>query len=198
MNITDLLNGPMGSVLMKSVANQVGLTEKQTSTALNNTIPLILGGIEKNVKTSKGAESLQAALESKHDGSLLDGLGGLLSGGNFNALLQDGGGIANHVFGANLGAVQKGIAEKSGISIDKASTIIKIAAPIVMAYLGKEKKSKGLNSGDLGQLLGGLLGGGASSNKSSAGGLIGMVTGMLGKDKGGNPLDDLLGMFTKK
>ena len=196
MNLSDLLNSSVGQSIVKSVAGQFGLDEYQASAAVNTAIPVILGGLNKNVQTPEGAESLNNALESKHDGSLLDNLGGIL-GGNVGDLLQDGGGILGHVFGNNVQAVESGVAQKTGISMDKIGPIIKMLAPVVMAYLGKEKSSNNVNAGGLGDLLGGLLGGG-QPQQSAGGGLFDMISGMLDKDKDGSAMDDIFDMFTKK
>ncbi|MBP1663570.1 MAG: hypothetical protein H6Q19_710 [Bacteroidetes bacterium] len=158
MNLSNLLNSPIGQSIVKSVAGQFGLDESQAASAVNTAVPVILDGLNKNVQTPEGAESLNNALESKHDGSLLDNLDGILSG-NVGDLLQDGGGILNHVFGNNVGAVQNGIAQKTGISTDKVGPIISMLAPVVMAYLGKQKNQNNVSSGGLGDLLGGMLGG---------------------------------------
>ncbi|HNX89270.1 MAG TPA: DUF937 domain-containing protein [Paludibacteraceae bacterium] len=193
MNLSNLLNSSIGQTIVKSVADQFGLDESQAASAVNTAVPVILGGLNKNIQTPEGAESLNNALESKHDGSLLDNLGGILSG-NVGDLQQDGGSILNHVFGNNVGAVQNGIAQKTGISADKIGPIISMLAPVVMAYLGKQKSQNNVNAGGLGDLLGGMLGGGSAQN---GGGLLDMVTGFLDKDKDGSALDDILGMFTK-
>ncbi len=195
MNLSDLLNSSIGQSIVESVAGQFGLDKNQASAAVNTAIPVILGGLNKNVQTPEGAESLNNALESKHDGSLLDNLGSILSGGTGD-LLQDGGGILGHVFGNNVSAVENGVAQKTGISMDKIGPIIKMLAPVVMAYLGKEKSTNNVNAGGLGDLLGGILGGG--QQKSSGGGIFDMISGMLDKDKDGSPLDDILDMFMKK
>ncbi len=195
MNLSDLMGSPIGQSIVKNVAEQFGLNEKQASTAVNTAIPAILSGMSKNVQTPEGAESLNKALETKHDGSLLDNLGGLLGGGNMDALMKDGGGILGHIFGNQVDDVQNGLAKKAGISSDKMGSIIKMLAPIVMAYLGKEKSSKNLSGGALGGLLEGVLGDGA---KKKGGGLLNVVTGFLDKDKDGSALDDVIGMFTKK
>ena len=194
MNLSNLLNSSLGQTIVKSVADQFGLDESQAASAVNTAVPVILGGLNKNIQTPEGAESLNNALESKHDGSLLDNLGGILSG-NVGDLQQDGGSILNHVFGNNVGAVQNGIAQKTGISADKIGPIISMLAPVVMAYLGKQKSQNNVNAGGLGDLLGGMLGGGSAQN---GGGLLDMVTGFLDKDKDGSALDDILDMFTKK
>ncbi|NLO69506.1 MAG: DUF937 domain-containing protein [Porphyromonadaceae bacterium] len=196
MNLSDLLNSSIGKSVVKNVAGQFGLNESQAATVVNVGIPVILGGLNRNVQTQAGAESLNNALESKHDGSLLDNLGNLLGGGNLEPLLQDGGGILGHVFGNNVSTIENGVAQKTGISVDKIGPIIKMLAPIVMAYLGKEKATNNVKAGGLGDLLGGLIGGSTPQPKRK-GGLMGMVTGLLDKNKDGNVIDDILGMISK-
>ena len=197
MDLSELLNSSIGQSIVKSVAGQFGLDESQAASAVNTAVPVILGGLNKNAQTPEGAESLNSALESKHDGSLLDNLGGLLSG-NVGDLLQHGGGILGHVLGDKVGAVENGVAQKTGISTDKIGPIISMLAPIVMAYLGKQKSQSNVSAGGLGDLLGGLLGGGGSAQSSGGGGLMDMVNGLLDKDKDGSALDDILGMFSKR
>lgn len=196
MNLTDLLSSSTGQTIVKNVSGQFGLDENQASSAVNVAIPVILAGLNKNAQTPDGAESLNNALESKHDGSLLDNIGSVLGGGNITDLLQDGGGILGHVFGNDVPKVESGVAQKTGISSDKIGPIIKMLAPVVMAYLGKEKTTNNVSAGGLGDLLGTMLGGGASQ-KRSRGGLLDMVTGFLDKDKDGSAIDDILDMLKK-
>ncbi len=201
MNISDILSGPLGQNVINSVSSQLGMSKTEAASAIGVAVPAILAGLTKNTQTSQGAESLNKALESKHDGSLLDNLSSMLQGQSA-AVQQDGNGILDHIFGSQKGAIEKGVAAKSGLSIQKVGPLLSILAPIVMAYVGKQKKQSKTSAGGLGDLLGGLLGsvgGGTTSKKSgSAGGLMGMVTGMLDKNKDGNILDDLLGGFLGK
>lgn len=69
-------------------------------------------------------------------------------------------------------------------------------APIVMAYLGKEKRQTITGEGGLGDLLGGLLGG--SLQSSSGGGIMDIISAALDKDGDGDAMDDILDMFSKK
>ena len=148
----------------------------------------------RNAQSPDGAASLNNALESKHDGSLLDNLTGILQG-QTQELQSDGDGILGHVFGSKRPAIEQGIAQKSGLSMDKIGPLLAILAPIVMAYLGKEKRQTNTGSGGLGDLLGGLLGGGQQQQGRSGGGIMDIVGGLLDKDGDGNPLNDLLGGF---
>lgn len=194
MNVSDLLNSPIGQTIISNVAGSLNLDQKQASSAVGLAIPAILGGLERNAKTPEGAQSLNNALnDSRHDGSLLENLGGLLLG-NTQEISQDGNGILGHIFGSQRADVEQGISQKTGISLQKIGPLLALLAPIVMAYLGKQKRQTNTNAGGLGDLLGGILGGGA---QKKSGGLMGMLGGLLDKNNDGNVLDDILGMIKK-
>lgn len=196
MDLSELLNSPMGQLIVKNVAGQFGMNQNEASSVVNLAVPAILAGMTKNAQSRDGAESLNKALESKHDGSLLDNLSGML-GGRTQELQQDGSGILNHVFGNNLAGVEQGISQKTGLSMNKIGPLLAILAPIVMAYLGKEKRQANTGVGGLGDLLEGLLGGG-QQNPKSGGGIMDMLGSALDKDGDGNPLNDILGGFLGK
>lgn len=194
MDLSELLNSAIGQSIVRNVAGQLGVDENQASSAVSMAIPAILAGMTRNAQSQDGAASLNKALESKHDGSLLENLSGMLQG-HTSELQSDGDGILGHVFGNNRTVVEQGIAKKSGISLSKIGPLLAIVAPIVMAYLGKEKRQTNTGAGGLGDLLGGLLGGATQQRSTSGGGLMDMLGGILDKDGDGNPLDDLLGGF---
>ncbi|MDD4486007.1 MAG: DUF937 domain-containing protein [Proteiniphilum sp.] len=194
MDLSELLNSAIGQSIVRNVAGQLGVNENQASSAVNMAIPAILAGMTRNARSQDGAVSLNNALEKKHDGSLLENLSGMLQG-HTSELQSDGDGILGHVFGNNRTAVEQGIAQKSGVSLSKIGPLLAIVAPIVMAYLGKEKRQTNTGAGGLGDLLGGLLGGATQQRSTTGGGLMDMLGGILDKDGDGNPLDDLLGGF---
>lgn len=194
MDLSELLNSAIGQSIVRNVAGQLSVNENQASSAVNMAIPAILAGMTRNARSQDGAVSLNNALEKKHDGSLLENLSGMLQG-HTSELQSDGDGILGHVFGNNRTAVEQGIAQKSGVSLSKIGPLLAIVAPIVMAYLGKEKRQTNTGAGGLGDLLGGLLGGATQQRSTTGGGLMDMLGGILDKDGDGNPLDDLLGGF---
>ncbi len=199
MDLTTLLNSPIGKGLIQNVSSQLGLNQNEASSAVSVAVPAILAGLTKNAQSAQGAESLNKALESKHDGSLLDNLTGMLQSQS-GAIQQDGNGILEHVFGKNLSAVQKGVSQQSGLSLSKVGPLLSMLAPIVMAFVGKQKQQTKTSAGGLGELLGGLLGA-SPAKKSSAGGLLDVVGGLLGggssKKKSGGLIDDILGGLLK-
>ncbi len=143
----------MGQTIVKSVAGQLGINEKEASAAVSTAMPAILAGMTKNARSAEGAESLNKALETKHDGSLLDNLSSMLQR-QAGELQRDGDGILGHVFGGKRSALEQGVARQAGISSGKAGSLLSTLAPIVMAFLASRVQSGGLDAGGLGQALG--------------------------------------------
>ncbi|MGB5556336.1 MAG: DUF937 domain-containing protein [Flavobacteriaceae bacterium] len=186
--LLDLLNSPMGKQLISGVAGQTGQPENKTADVLSMAMPLILGAMKKNVATPQGAQGLMSALSNKHDGSILNDLGGLFGGGVDEAVTNDGAGILGHIFGGKQANVENALSQKSGLDAGSIANILKIAAPIVMGFVGKQtaqsnvRDANGMNS-----LLGSMLGGQPQQNQS-------LITTLLDADGDGSILDDVAGM----
>ncbi|WP_298926904.1 DUF937 domain-containing protein [uncultured Allomuricauda sp.] len=188
--LLDLLNSPMGKQLISGVAGQTGQPENKTADVLSMAMPLLMGAMKKNASTPGGAQGLMSALSSKHDGSILDNLGGLFGGGVDQGVMDDGAGILGHVFGSKQPQVENALSSKSGIDAGSISQILKIAAPILLGYLGKQTKQQNVSSPDaLSGLLGGLMGGGNTANKQQS-----LIESFLDSDGDGSVIDDLAGM----
>jgi hypothetical protein len=190
-SILDLLNSDMGKTLIEGTSKQLGQDKNKTSTALSAALPLILGAMKNNAKTPEGASGLLNALgNDKHSGSILDNLGSILGGGSIDDnVLKDGAGILGHVFGGREQNVANAVSKSSGLDAGSAMNILKVAAPFIMGYLGKEKRQKNVsNESGIGDLLGGLLGNESQQQQS-------MVERLLDADGDGSIIDDVAGMI---
>lgn len=188
--LLDLINSPIGKQLISGVAGQTGQSENKTADILSMAMPLLMGAMKKNAATPGGAEGLMNALSSKHDGSILDNLGGLFGGGVDQSVMDDGAGILGHVLGSKQGQVQNALSNKAGIDAGSVGQILKIAAPILLGFLGKQSRQQNVSSPDaISGLLGGLMGGGSSANKQQS-----LIESFLDSDGDGSVIDDLAGM----
>ena len=185
--LLDLLNSDLGKTLVNNASSQLGQNKEKTTLALSAALPLMLGAMKNNASTPQGAEGLLGALTGKHDGSLLDNLSGMLENSD---VLNDGAGILGHVFSGKQQNVANAVSKKSGMDVNAVMNLLQMAAPFVMAYLGKEKRSKNVSDGNgIGDLIGSLLGGGAQQEQS-------LITKILDADGDGSVIDDLIGMAT--
>ncbi len=186
--LLDLLNSNMGRQLISGVAGQTGQPESKTADVLNMAMPLLLGAMKKNVSQPGGAEGLMNALSSKHDGSILNDLGGLFGGGVDQSVMTDGAGILGHVLGSKQGNVEQALSQKSGMDTSSISEILKIAAPLIMGFLARQKSQNNVNDANgMNSLLGSMLGGQPKQNQS-------LITSLLDADGDGSVLDDVANM----
>ncbi|MFI1772130.1 DUF937 domain-containing protein [Thalassobellus citreus] len=188
--ILDLLGSDLGKTIINGVAGSTGNDTNKTSNVLTMALPVLMKAMQRNASTPQGAEGLLGALNGKHDGSILDNLGGLFSGGVDDDVKTDGEKILGHVLGAKQQGVQKVIGEKSGLDASSVANILKVAAPILMGVLGKQKQQQNVSSSNgIGDLLGGLLGGSSAQQEQS------FIESILDADGDGSVVDDVAGML---
>jgi hypothetical protein len=152
----------------------------------------LIGGMMKQTQGSDG-------------GGLGDLLGGLLGGKQagtqenippqFRKTL-DGGGILDHVLGAQKEDVAKQVSENTGLDLSKVLPLMATLAPILMGILGKTKKDNGLDAGGLGGALMDMVTKSQSNPRKNAPDL-GLAGTLLDRDGDGSVMDDVLGMGVK-
>ena len=188
-SILDILSSEMGKQLISGASAQTGEPKDKTANVLSMALPVILGAMQKNAATPEGAKSLNNALEdTRHDGSILNQLNDLL--GNKSAdedLMKDGTGILKHVLGGNQQKVQQGISKISGVDTASVAQIIQMAAPIIMAVLGNQKRKDNVGESGLGDLLGSVMGKNTNHDRS-------LIETLLDADGDGSVIDDIAGM----
>lgn len=185
--LLDLLGSPMGKQLISGVASQTGNSTDQTGSVLTMALPLLMGAMKKNASTPEGAQGLMSALSNKHDGSILDNLGGLFGGGVDQSVKDDGAGILGHVLGGRQNQVQNALSQKSGMDAGTIATILQVAAPILMGMIGQQKQKQNVSdAGGLQSLLGGMMGGGKQADKQQS-----LIESFLDSDGDGSILDDV-------
>lgn len=190
MNLEALLGLLQGQDLGQ-LAEQVGGNEGQVKNGVMAALPAMLTALSKNTGTEKGAQELNNALETKHDGSILNNLSGYLS----NPDLKDGAGILNHLFGSQTSNVANAVSQSSGLDSNGSMKMLQMLAPVLMGMLGQQKKQNNLDAEGIGNLTSML----ASNFGSEAGAseIMEAVTNLLDANKDGNVMDDIMGMVGK-
>lgn len=202
LSLQDLLGQSQGEAAISEISNTVGADSSLVNSAVQMALPAILGGLANNASTPEGAQSLDSALTNDHDGSILGNLGGL--GSMIFDQLQtpeptppqlNAGGILGHILGSNQAPVVEEVSNKTGLQMGQVAQILLMLAPIVMAYLGRQKRQQNVQADGLGGLLGGLLGGGQQSAPQSSGNaMMDLASSMLDRNRDGSAMDDIASM----
>lgn len=186
MSILDMLGQQLSGEAMRQISKQLGTDEGTASKAVAGALPMIVSALAKNASKPEGADALRRALEKDHDGSILDNLGGLI-GGSQNSM---GEGILRHVLGGQRGQVESGLGKATGLSSGSTGQLLAMLAPMVMGALGKQQRSKGLDSTGLAEMLGGER----RRVEKADPGVAGMLTSFLDSDGDGKIGDDVAKM----
>lgn len=192
MSLIDLITGNAGTQVAEQAENKFGIQKNQVIALLAVAAPLVISYLKNKSQDANEAEALNQALDRDHDGSVLN------DPSQLEARQQEGGSILDHIFGGQKAQVENSLSEQTGISMNKIGPILAMLAPLIMGYIGREKQSNGINSGGLGDLLGGILGGAQNQAQAQPSNPINdILSQVLGggqqQQSSGNPLNDILG-----
>ncbi|HEY0232399.1 MAG TPA: DUF937 domain-containing protein, partial [Dokdonella sp.] len=145
-NLTDQVLGQLDPATIQQIAAQLGVDPQQAETAIQQAVPLVVGGLARGASTDEGASAIHSAAADHAGldigsilGSVLGGGGTGMGGGSplGNAL---GGGAAGSILGSIFGNRQdqatQGLGQASGLGAQNAGQLLAILAPIVMSVLG--------------------------------------------------------------
>jgi hypothetical protein len=177
MNILDAIVGAQDGEAVGALANQFGLSQDQTVSALGALLPALAGGLQRNVSSPAGLDQLSAALGSGRHGQYLDNLSSL---GHADTV-TDGNAILGHILGSRdvSRAVASNASTATGISPDVLKKMLPVVATLAMAALSKQSVGQGRVSG------------------AQMSNTIGSLAGFLDMNKDGSIADDMMGFVGK-
>jgi hypothetical protein len=122
---------------------------------MDSIVPTLLSGAAKLADSPGGDSRLMDLISLQaDDGKILNNLTDKLSGGNATeSLMNSGREIVRSLFGGNVGSVVDLIARSVGIKSSTISSLLSVAAPLVLGALGKERSARGLGTAGLVSLL---------------------------------------------
>lgn len=181
MNISEQINSQLSGIPMQQISQQLGVDQSTAQGAVAAALPLLLGALGRNAAQPQGAQALFGALQNDHAGGNDLGalLGSVLGGGQSRQ--TDGAGILGHIFGGQQQQAAAGLGQVAGLDGSRSNMLLKILAPIVMAYLARN-----------------LFGGGGQATAGGSAPSADVLSGVLGQEQQriqqqGGPAGGLLG-----
>ncbi|MGB7347581.1 MAG: DUF937 domain-containing protein [Pirellulaceae bacterium] len=157
INLIDLMKDQLTGAVAGQIGNKLGVDQKSAESGIGAILPTILGGLLKQSSTTAGADSLNSTLDqADYDGGLLDKLPDLLGGGGGGQGDMLGGlgeTVLKSLFGDKIASIVGLISKFTGMDSGKSGSLMALLAPLVMSFLGKQKRSMGLDASGLAGLL---------------------------------------------
>jgi hypothetical protein len=153
-NLLESMTSQLTPQMMQKVSSFLGETPAQTQTAVDGAIPTFLAGLMHFSSLTNGPAQLLDLINRDNYGRLLNNLSGLCDEGNTTQnVMTTGQEILRVVFADKLDVVSERIATASGVTTASASSLLSLAAPVVVGVLGRVRAVQGLNAARLTTLL---------------------------------------------
>lgn len=177
INLLDLLKEQVSDSIISQASSFLGAENSGVKSAMSAALPSILGSVISSGSTTQGSKGLiDMITKGNHDGSVFDNLGSVFGGGDStNDFLNSGSGILSSLMGNKLGSVINIISSVSGLNKNSSSSIMSMAAPLVMGMIGKQIKNKALDAVGLSQFLGSQSNHIAGALPAGMGSLLGLA-----------------------
>ena len=189
MSLMDQLSDVVVGQMSQQAAQKTGLNEGVAAQLMPMAMAALMGGLKKNAAQPNGADALASALD-RHDGSLLNNLSQL---GQDNTL-ADGQKILGHILGGKQSQTERALAKTAGVDQGQVGQLLAMAAPMVLASLGRAKREQGLDA----SALAGLVTEESVRVQKSAPAELGGLMQFLDQDGDGDFKDDMLEAAGKK
>ncbi|MEL7021137.1 MAG: DUF937 domain-containing protein, partial [Bacteroidota bacterium] len=156
-NLLKELQDNMGDQLVKQASSFLGAGESQVGAALSGILPTVLGGLAKTASSGSGASAIFDMLKRNNmDGSMLNNIGSVFGNSNQSSKMMDlGGTLLNMVLGGQRqqSSIIDMIANFSGLKKSATGSLMSMAAPILMNFIGRKVLGKGMGASGLASLL---------------------------------------------
>jgi outer membrane protein OmpA-like peptidoglycan-associated protein len=153
-NLLDSVKGLISNELVGKAASSLGESESSVTKAMSGILPSVLGGlVSKATGGGDGASSILDMAKGAASSGILGNLGNLFGGGGNSSLLSSGASMLSGLFGDKIGGIASLISSFSGIKQSSASSLMSMAAPAALGFLGKHASDNNLNASGLSSLL---------------------------------------------
>lgn len=148
MSLIEELGRAAFSQMSNRASTKTGLNEATVKALMPMATAVLMNGLKKNISKPGGAEALAKAL-AKHDGGLLNNPARAAD----DDVMNDGERILGHILGSKQGETQAALAKAAGADPAQIGKLLAMAAPAILAGLGRARTENGLDAGGLADLV---------------------------------------------
>ena len=148
MSLMDQLTNVVVQQVTQQASQKTGMTEGLAASMMPMAMAALMNGLKNNASNPNGAEALASALD-RHDGSLLNNVSQLSS----DDVMADGAKILGHILGGKQQRTEQALAKTAGVNQDQIGKLLAMAAPAVLASVGRAKREQNLDASGLAGLL---------------------------------------------
>jgi hypothetical protein len=140
--------------MIAKIASALGLDRTVAQKAIGGAVPALLASLADVASTPAGVRQLTNTLAQQQPGSL-ESLKTLIGGSGQNTLVETGSSMLSSLFGGGaLDTMAQSIGKFAGVDGGSSKSLLGMLGPVVLAALGQQQRSAGLDANGLASLLG--------------------------------------------
>jgi hypothetical protein len=145
INLLELVKDQVSDPLVTQASSFLGESEGGIQSALGGIMPTLLGSLISEAFKPEGGNGIMDII-GKLDLGSLSNVADIFKGGEsaVNGLMNNGGGIVESLLGSKSSSVIDLISKVSGLKSGSTSSLLKMAAPLLMGVIGNQANGKGL------------------------------------------------------
>lgn len=155
LNLIDMAKGLFAGEVASKAAAAFGESESNVTKAFGGMVPAIFSQLADKTATGEGAESIARLAQEQAGSGLFGNLGSLLGGGDNSSWLSKGSGLVSSLFGNKVDGIVSLLSNFAGIKSSSSSSLLSLAVPAILGFLGKHMGANNLGASGLASLLGG-------------------------------------------
>ncbi|MFT4030798.1 MAG: OmpA family protein [Siphonobacter sp.] len=153
MDLLRLAQDQLSPIVVRKISEYLGTSASKTTSALGEAFPTILAGVMEKASTTEGVSSLSQILKTV-DIDLPESLSDLVSTENgVSQIVTKGSELLNTFFGNKLPGIRNTLSQSTGLDTSSTSSLLSLAAPILLGVLGKHVSTEGIGVSGLASLL---------------------------------------------
>lgn len=152
MSLVGDLLGSIDTQKMGEIAGALGESHETVAKGMPGAVATILGGLAGHADNPGMLQKILSMAPAVLGGASSSGLGTAAADPD-SPLMSAGKQILSSLFGGCVGQVAGALGAASGLGGGKSASLLALAAPLVMSFLGKRVKDDGMNMAGFGALL---------------------------------------------
>lgn len=153
VNLIELAKGLFSPEAVAAISNSLKESDSSIVKALNAFIPSIFKGLYDKAATPAGATTIASLAETQSEHNIFENVTGRLGDNNEGGFMKLGSGMFNSIFdGPATGLINAG-SNYAGIKPSSASSLLSLAVPAIMSFLGNYLKNNNETSSNLADVL---------------------------------------------
>lgn len=154
VNLIEMAKSLFANEVAGRAATAFGESESGVNNAISALVPTIFSGLAQKASTQDGAETVARLAQENAQGGLFDNLGSLLGGADNSSWFGRGSSLVSNIFGNKVDNIVNLISNFAGIKSSSSSSLLSLAVPAILGFLGKYMRTNNVNAGGLSSLLG--------------------------------------------